>query len=469
MSVIEQSFHRGLYLTLQWLRGRPVGPFMDQLRAWERLDRAEFEGIGGLLLQRALHYAHGRVPLYSIGRWRDCLGRADPLQLQSWPILDRHTVRTHGAQLRARGFHPGTFYRNSSASTGEPLRIAWNPHGAAWGWANEYRALAWHGIEPGVRTLLMWGWGHPLQNWVRNCKVFPTRELSPVQLEEAARFLLQQRPGMCMGLPSAFTLLARYVKAKYPRAARPLVPFVKLGGEQVYPFQREVLQESFGARLMETYGCTEVGPIASECPSGSMHIMAHNVHVEICRDGEPVAPGELGDIVVTSLSNRAMPLVRCKIGDSGRISNEPCACGRPHPVLSSLVGRAADLFVAADGSKVHGSALGLGLQTLLANAKPGAIRQVLFQQVDQRRWKILVESGSGFDTSYAARLKELVRATFGKECQAEIERVAVVPREASGKFRYYRPAAPSAAGRPAVVPPAAEIGEATDGGLAVRE
>lgn len=457
---VEQSLHRNLYLSLQLLRGRPVGPFIQRLQARERLDRTAFKRLTDALLKETLEYAYATVPLYSSGRWRQFLAHSDPARLLSWPILDRHTVRTHAAELHARRHHVGRFYRYSSASTGEPLRVAWNPHGAGWGWANEYRALLWHGVPPGAKTLLMWGSAHPLQDWVRNCRVFKTTELTPARLDAAARYLLRERPALCMGLPSALTLLARHVREHYPGAPSVLVPYVKLGGEQVYPFQREELQRHFGARVMETYGCTEVGPIAAECPAGSMHILTDNVYVEICRNDEPVAPGEFGDIVVTSLSNRAMPLVRCRVGDSGSISAQPCPCGRPYPVLAKLVGRAADLFQTVDGAKVHGSALGQGLGSLLNDAPLGAIRQLLFQQIDSLHWKVLVESDHGFDAALAAKLAGFVRATFGNECRTQIERVAVVPREASGKFRYYRAQAarPAATMRGAVGDSSISIG-----------
>lgn len=443
---MEESCHRAAYMVLQQLRGRPVGRFIRALQAREQLDPAAFKRLTETELKEQLRFARAKVPLYSSDAWSQALSRTDPTQLSAWPILDRATVRARTTEVLARGPRPGAFYRSSSASTGASLRIAWNPHGAAWGWANEYRAMFWHGVAPGVRTLLMWGSEHRLQDWVRNCRGFLTTELTPQRLQEAAEYLLQRRPDLCMGLPSALVLLARYIRTNYPDAPHPLVPFVKLGGEQVYAFQREELERHFGAKVVEFYGCTEVGPIAAQCPAGSMHLLSDNVHIEICRDGQPVPAGEFGDIVATSLSNRAMPLVRCRIGDSGVISPDPCSCGRPHPVLAELVGRAADLFITADGEKVHGSLLGSGLQTLLAGTPLGVIRQVLFQQIDPLNWKVLVESGPGFDASLAAQLAALVRTNFGSQCQVGIERVSVVPREASGKFRYYRPPGPAHAG-----------------------
>jgi phenylacetate-CoA ligase len=282
-------------------------------------------------------------------------------------------------------------------------------------------------------------------DWIRNARVFLTFELTPERLEQAAQYVLTHKPELWVALPSAAAQLARYIRARHPEAPRQVVPFVKLGGEQIYPFEREQIENHLGARVVESYGCTEVGAIAMECPQGSMHVFSEHVHVEIFRDGEPQPPGEVGDIVVTSLVNRAMPLVRCRIGDRGRISPDPCACGLPHPVITDLVGRVTDAFPAYDGRLVHGSVLGSGLEAFLARAPLGSVGQVLFQQIDSQRWKVLVEAGNGFGDALAAQLSEVVRGAFGRECRVDIEPVRVIPREPSGKYRYYRSALSPAA------------------------
>lgn len=439
---VEEACHRRAYFALQSLRGRPVERDIRELQARERLDRPAHERMIAEALRETLRYAYTHVPLYATRPWRESVSRSDPTDLAAWPVLERQVVREHAGELLAKGSAFGRFYRNSSASTGTPLRVAWNPQAAAWGWANEYRVMLWYGVKPGIRTLLLWGSHHRLQDWVRNCRGFLTTELTHERLEEAAQYVLKRRPVLCMGLPSALTQLARHIRANHPQAPWPLVPFAKVGGEQLYPFQREELHRQLGTKVVEFYGCTEVGPIAAECPAGSMHLMTDNSYVEIFKDGAPAKPGEFGEIVATSLTNRAMPLVRCKIGDSGRISPDPCPCGRPYPVLTDLVARSADLFITADGRKVHGSALALGLRELLANAPLGVVRQVLFQQVEPLLWKVLVESDGELDAGLRTQLTQLVRTNFGEACEVRIERVSVVPREASGKYRYYRPAAP---------------------------
>jgi phenylacetate-CoA ligase len=415
----EQRFHKHLYYTLQSARGRHVGPFVRRLQAWEQLDRASFEHLTRVFLRDALSYARDQVPLYSSGAWQKSLSRANSEGLSAWPVLERKMLITHHAQLQARRFSLGAFPRHSSGSTGAIVSVRYNPHAGGWSWAQEYRSMHWFGIPTGSRTLLLWGGGHPLLDWVRNCRVFSTKNLTFDQLERATNYLIQERPTLCMGLPSAIAQLARHVRAHRPHAPEQLVPFVKLGGEQVYPFQRDEIAQHFGARVFESYGSTEMGPIAHQCPAGSRH-------------------GEFGDLVLTSLFNRAMPLVRCRIGDRGRLSPEPCSCGLPHPVLSELVGRAADMFVTVDGKLVHGSEIGRRLQLFLSRAPLGSVGQVLFQQKSPSHWNVLVESAAGFNDELAGQLREIVHSTFGESCGVDIERVALVPREKSGKYRYYR-------------------------------
>ena len=147
MRALDQAWHRAAYMTLQQLRGRPVGRFIRTLQAREQLEPSAFKQLIDTELREQLRFARAKVPLYSSGPWSQSLAHGDPTQLSAWPILDRATVRARGAELLSRGPRPGAFYRSSSASTGEPLRIAWNPHGAAWGWANEYRVMLWYGVR----------------------------------------------------------------------------------------------------------------------------------------------------------------------------------------------------------------------------------------------------------------------------------------------------------------------------------
>ena len=156
-------------------------------------------------------------------------------------------------------------------------------------------------------------------DWVRNCRVCTTKNLTFEQLEWAASYSAEEAADAVYG-PAVGHCTARAscprTSSACARAAGAVREARRRAGVRLSaPGNRR----AFRRAGFESYGSTEMGPIAHECPHGSRHIMADHVRLEIFNGDSPAAPGEFGDIVVTSLFNRAMPLVRCRIGDRRRI------------------------------------------------------------------------------------------------------------------------------------------------------
>jgi phenylacetate-CoA ligase len=114
--------------------------------------------------------------------------------------------------------------------------------------------------------------------------------------------------------------------------------------------QRKVIARLFDAPIFELYTATELGgsQIATTCGQGRLHVRLDQVFVEILRAGEPMEPGQLGRVVVTT-HHPLMPLIRYALGDLARFRLEPCACdvGSAWPSLV-LEGRLQDAFVRAE-------------------------------------------------------------------------------------------------------------------------
>lgn len=435
---LERRFHRSMYLGAQRVRGRPIGKLMRQLVDWDSLDAGSYSSLSRARLEGMLSFAAERVPLYRSAAWKTV--SKSPADLARWPLLERRRLVDDRDALVPDGtIRALLFPRRSSASTGTPVVVPWTLNGVAWSWAAEYHPMLWHGLEIGARTLRMWGSSWGLENFVLNRHFVPAHDLTPSRLEDALRYLETHDPDLVWGTPSAVHELARHIARTRGPSASAGVPYVKVGGEQFYAFQRDDIARHLGSRVIESYGCTEMGPIAAECPAGSLHVLTANVHIEIFRDGKPAAPGELGEIVATTLANRGMPLVRCRIGDLGSLSPDPCVCGRPQPVLARLQGRAADLVCKTDGTPIHGSALGRALARYSGEPPLGAAQKVLFEQLDRRLWKVRIESHQTPDLGALDRqIGRLMREVLGPDCCAETEVVAKIEREPSGKFRYYR-------------------------------
>ncbi|RLI75369.1 phenylacetate--CoA ligase [Archaeoglobales archaeon] len=112
---------------------------------------------------------------------------------------------------------------------------------------------------------------------------------------------------------------------------------------------RKRLEDAFNIKAFDSYGLSEMnGPgVAFECEEqNGLHIWADHFLIEVVdKDGEPVSEGERGELVLTPLTKEALPLIRYRTGDITFIMDDECACGRTHPKIHRILGRADDMIV----------------------------------------------------------------------------------------------------------------------------
>jgi phenylacetate-CoA ligase len=116
-------------------------------------------------------------------------------------------------------------------------------------------------------------------------------------------------------------------------------------GEMLAPSIRKTLEETYRIATAQAYAVTEPGgAIAYECPEKhGMHMMDEYI-IEIVdpETGKQLGPGEVGEIVVTPVHNKAWGLLRFGTGDMSSYITEPCPCGRTAPRITGIVGRSTD-------------------------------------------------------------------------------------------------------------------------------
>ena len=131
------------------------------------------------------------------------------------------------------------------------------------------------------------------------------------------------------------------------------------GGEPWTEGMREQIERSLGLTAVNFYGLSEMcGPgVAAECPArNGLHVQEDHFVVEVIdpRDGRAVPPGTEGELVFTTLTKEAMPLLRYRTGDIGCLADAPCACGRTTVRLTGLRGRHDDTLIVR-GVNIHPS------------------------------------------------------------------------------------------------------------------
>ena len=125
---------------------------------------------------------------------------------------------------------------------------------------------------------------------------------------------------------------------------------------------RSKLEDAWGIDACDIYGLSEVmGPgVAMECREGkgALHVFDDHFYPEVVdpETGEPSPPGELGELVLTTLTKEALPVLRYRTGDVTRFVDEPCPCGRTHRRIARFSGRTDDMLVVR-GVNVYPSAI----------------------------------------------------------------------------------------------------------------
>ena len=128
------------------------------------------------------------------------------------------------------------------------------------------------------------------------------------------------------------------------------IKFAHLGGEPWTEDMRIEIEKSLGIQAFNNYGLSEViGPgVSGECCMRTgMHFQEDHFIVE-CLDPEtlePVAPGEVGELVITAFTKQAMPIIRYRTRDIASLDTAPCACGRTGCRMSRVVGRSDDMLI----------------------------------------------------------------------------------------------------------------------------
>src|SRR6476660_871831 len=208
------------------------------------------------------------------------------------------------------------------------------------------------------------------------CTVFPGG-IGQTELQVAA--IADLRPAGYVGTPSFLRIILE--RADELGVALPSLEKALVSAE---PFPAS-LRNAFIARGIQgyqVYATADVGAIAYETPAREGLVVDEGVIVEIVRPGtgDPVAPGEVGEVVVTPLANADYPMIRFGTGDLSATLPGASACGRTNQRIKGWLGR-ADQTTKVKGMFVH----------------PGQVAAIVKRHPEVRRARLVVDNAEGSD------------------------------------------------------------------------
>jgi phenylacetate-CoA ligase len=411
--------------------------------AIERMPRERLESLQLKRLAEVLRRAHDGNAFYARAFAAAGLRPEDVTSLDGL----RRLPFTAKADLRAQ--YPFGFFTTpmaeirrlhaSSGTSGKPTVVGYDARDLDT-WAGLMaRSLACAGVRAGDIVHNAYGYGlftgglgaHDGATRL-GCAVVP---VSGGNTERQVRLLLDFGARVLCATPSYALNIAEVARRMgVDLAAGPLAIGV-FGAEPWSEALRQELQERLGLRAVDMYGLSEVmGPgvgVECEVAQAGQHIWEDHFLVEIIEpeSGKPVPPGELGELVITTLSKRAMPVLRYRTRDMTRLIEAPCACGRTHRRLGRVAGRSDDMLIVR-GVNLYPSAVeaqlvgfpGLAPHYQLVVRRDGALDSV----------QVEAEAADGLDAGEYSRLAAAVRqhlkSMLGLTCEVAVKPPGAVPR-----------------------------------------
>lgn len=397
----------------------------------------------GLLVAHAVK----TVPYYSDALKDTLTEEGKSLTLSEWrqlPLLSRRDIQEKGASLRSDNIPPEHLPLNevrSSGSTGTPIETMGTSVTALFWQALSLRGYLWHECDftlklAAIRHLpagrAIWP-GAPLQSWGKI--TLPLLTTGPgailninTVLTRQAEWLKREDPGYLLTYPSNLEALGRCFLDNGD--GLPGLKGVITMGEALSSGVREVCRSAWDVPLIDMYSSQEVGYIALQCPRNpeNYHLQSESLFVEILDDkGGSCRAGEVGRVVVTTLHNFAMPLLRYDIGDYAEVGG-PCSCGRGLSSLKRIVGRVRNMITLPSGEKVWPTA------GLMKAAKTFGIRQfqVIQHSLEDVEFKLVVSRPLSKDEE--GQLKKGAFTALGHNFHIIFSYLDEIPRSAGGKF-----------------------------------
>lgn len=439
---IPRRAAQSAYWRSQSLRGRSaVARRLDELRANQELSATAVETRQFEKLQEVVAHAYRTVPYYrKVMDERGITEITTPEDLRKLPVLTRDILIREQDGLLSETADRATLQTNfSSGSTGRRAQFKQDLNFRMWMRAHQLRTYEWcAGWQLGDPFVLLWGseiyWSlkqaiDRLENLATNRREFNTFRLSPELIDSVLDKLISFQPALVSTYSNAMHLIAKQAQRRELRI--PGLRAVQGTSEPLPPALRASIGSTLDCAVYDKYGMRETNIIAHEQPGGGpMLIQAENVYVEFLDDdGEPCAPGQAGRLVVTTLNNASMPLLRYETSDlAAPLLREPDA-PLPYPAMTSVAGRLQDLILTPSGDHVDAY-----LFSYLFMRFP----EVDWFQVVQRepeRLDVRIYAPSGLASAMMTELTERIHHHTGYPFDVKFELLDRMPDSSTGKFR----------------------------------
>ena len=423
------------------------------LRITRRLAREERLSSEELALRRHTRLkqllARAAQSTYYNSAFRDAgiadFDRFEPGDLRRLPFLDRRVIAQHGLDAFLTVPRTGLIDVMTSGSTGTPghflrSRLEEAEYSARW-----WRVYSSYGCRPGDAQVNIAIPDKPDRagaiTYLRKLGLLPqvVKLASDDPPEELLTRIRKLSPPILTGYAGAIEALAEHTVNTSTRIHPPRAVFCT--AMEVTDRCLELAEQAFRAPAVDVYVTNEFGVIAWSCPErrNLLHVNDDCFVVEVVDEqGAPVADGNLGELVVTSLGLTSMPLIRYRMGDMAARLPEGCQCGRGLGLLTRVHGRTAHVIRRPSGALITTPLITSLFGRAMAHSW---VRRYQVREEPGRQLRFLLATRRAPSTTEGDTLSQIVHASVGHDFNVTIEIVDQIPASPNGKLQFLVPLA----------------------------
>jgi phenylacetate-CoA ligase len=424
--------------------GKAYSKYLE-LKKYEMLPELDRQKIQEERLKKILLHAYKNVPYYTRILSEASVVVGEDVFLDNFtriPVLDKDIIRKNdlvSKDINGRKW----IYNTSGGSTGTPIKIVQDMEYLSWNMAASELFMNNCGYKVPMRRVTLWGSERDIRSkrsiksnivlWMTNNEFLNAYNISPDKMKEYVSIINEKKPNLIHAYAESLYQFALFLERENISVYSPEVIITSAG--TLFPYMRDIIEKTFNSKIYNLYGSREVGAIACEkIGESGMHVSTYTQYIELLdRNTTPVSYGQEGELIVTSLTNYGMPLIRYKIGDVAQWSDIYKTEQIRPSIIENVKGRVSDNFIKRDGSITFGS----------------YFRHLLFfmdwidkYQIVQEDYEKVIfyikpisKVPNNFPVDFDSIIKD-VKLVMGEDCSVAYKVVDRIDNSTSGKYRY---------------------------------
>ncbi|MBX2926523.1 MAG: phenylacetate--CoA ligase family protein [Saprospiraceae bacterium] len=386
-------------------------------------------------LEQMLRHAAKTVPYYR--NWWENHSGMDPADFMNWPILEKSVVKANPDAFISDLYRNAKLYQiNTSGTSGSPMSYRFDREALSlWYAMYEHRIKRWNGVSGRDRwaniggQLICAAEQSKPPFWVWNVAMkqlyLSSYHITASNIRSYLQAIKKHRITYLLGYVSSIYNIAK--EGLEQGLVFPQLKLVITNAEPLFDHQRELISEAFSCPVIQTYSGCEYAFGGNEDLTQTMYLWPEAGIMEVVdENGRPLPPGKTGNFIVTGLVNKAMPLIRYRIGDSGALAPPNQKNSRNFSSLLEITGRNDDLVYTVDGKLVG------RLDPVFKGNFNIKEAQIIQERLDFIR--VLVAPLPSYTREEGDEIVRRLQERVGTQTAVHIELTEAIPRSSNGKF-----------------------------------